>query len=39
MMVAGLNVAFFYARVFARLQRTGAGRRRRSAPDWPAGCR
>ena len=24
MLVAGLNVAFFYARVFARLQRTGA---------------
>ena len=33
MLVAGLNVAFFYARVFARLQRTGAG------ADPPLGAR
>ena len=36
MAVAGLNVVFFYTRVFRRLQQLPPDSRRRSAPAWPA---
>ena len=39
MAVAGLNVLFFYTRVFRRLQQLPADGRRRLARAWPEPCR